>query len=100
MNSARDTRNGARAYRHNLPIDDPTKCRSQRAGQGALDYVRGVNQQTATNFVRFGATALGIGAELVPQEALGGRKEDQIRELARRFLAMVRDGRAQRLGKS
>jgi 2-dehydro-3-deoxyphosphogluconate aldolase/(4S)-4-hydroxy-2-oxoglutarate aldolase len=60
----------------------------------------GVNQQTATNFVRFGATALGIGAELVPQEALRGRKEDQIRELARRFLGMVRDGRAQRMGKS
>jgi 2-dehydro-3-deoxyphosphogluconate aldolase / (4S)-4-hydroxy-2-oxoglutarate aldolase len=60
----------------------------------------GVNQQTATNFVRFGAVALGIGAELVPQEALRWRKEDQIRELARRFLGMVRDGRAQRMGKS
>lgn len=60
----------------------------------------GVNQQTALNFILSGATALGIGAELIPQEALLGRKEQQIRELARRFLGMVKYGRAETLGLS
>lgn len=60
----------------------------------------GVNQQTAINFILAGATAVGIGAELIPQEALLGRKERQIHELARRFLAMVKDGRAERMARS
>jgi 2-keto-3-deoxy-6-phosphogluconate aldolase len=46
-----------------------------------------------------GATALGVGGELIPQEALYGRKEEQIHELARRFLTIVKDGRAQRTGR-
>jgi len=54
----------------------------------------GVNQQTAANFILAGATALGIGAELIPGEALKARKEEQINELARRFLSMVKDARA------
>jgi 2-dehydro-3-deoxyphosphogluconate aldolase / (4S)-4-hydroxy-2-oxoglutarate aldolase len=56
----------------------------------------GVNQQTALNFILAGATALGIGGELIPKEALYERKEQQIRELARRFLTIVKEGRAQR----
>jgi 2-dehydro-3-deoxyphosphogluconate aldolase/(4S)-4-hydroxy-2-oxoglutarate aldolase len=59
----------------------------------------GVNQQTAGNFILAGATALGIGAELIPQEALYRRNEEQIYELARRFLAMVKEARAQRTGR-
>jgi 2-dehydro-3-deoxyphosphogluconate aldolase/(4S)-4-hydroxy-2-oxoglutarate aldolase len=58
----------------------------------------GVNQQTARSFIVAGATAVGIGAELIPQEALQSRKEDQILELARRFLNMVRDGLLERMG--
>jgi 2-dehydro-3-deoxyphosphogluconate aldolase/(4S)-4-hydroxy-2-oxoglutarate aldolase len=53
----------------------------------------GVNQQTIGAFIQVGATAVGIGSELLPREALQGRKEQQIRELARRFLAMVKDAR-------
>lgn len=60
----------------------------------------GVNQQTAASFIRYGATALGIGGELVPRSAIQGRNGDQIRELARRFLGMIKDGRAQRMGLS
>ena len=44
----------------------------------------GVNQQSN----RAGATALGVGSELIPHEALHRRQEAQIHELARRFLAM------------
>jgi 2-dehydro-3-deoxyphosphogluconate aldolase/(4S)-4-hydroxy-2-oxoglutarate aldolase len=58
----------------------------------------GVNQKTALNFILAGATALGVGGELIPQEALYGRDETQIHELARRFLTIVKDGRAQRTG--
>jgi 2-dehydro-3-deoxyphosphogluconate aldolase / (4S)-4-hydroxy-2-oxoglutarate aldolase len=58
----------------------------------------GVNQQTAGSFILAGAAALGIGTELVPQEALRDRRQEQIRELARRFLLAVRDARAQKMG--
>ena len=53
----------------------------------------GVNQQTAFDFIRAGAAALGIGSELMPQEALRVRNRKQIRELARRYLGMVKDAR-------
>jgi 2-dehydro-3-deoxyphosphogluconate aldolase/(4S)-4-hydroxy-2-oxoglutarate aldolase len=55
----------------------------------------GVNQLSAINFILSGATALGIGAELMPPESVHRRKEEQIRELARRFIGMVKDGREQ-----
>jgi len=54
----------------------------------------GVNQQTAADFILAGAAALGVGGDLIPPEALRLRKEQQIHELARRFLAMVKDARA------
>ena len=53
----------------------------------------GVNQHTATAFIQAGAAALGLGGELIPHEALELRQEERILELARRFLAMVKEGR-------
>jgi 2-dehydro-3-deoxyphosphogluconate aldolase/(4S)-4-hydroxy-2-oxoglutarate aldolase len=58
----------------------------------------GVNDQTVASFILAGAAALGIGTELVPQEAMKLRREAQIHELARRFLEKVRDARAAQLG--
>jgi 2-dehydro-3-deoxyphosphogluconate aldolase / (4S)-4-hydroxy-2-oxoglutarate aldolase len=55
----------------------------------------GVNQVSASNFILAGATALGIGSELMPGEAVHRRNEDHIQELARRFISMVKDARAQ-----
>jgi len=55
----------------------------------------GVNQVSAFNFILAGATALGIGSELMPHEAVHRRHEDHIQELARRFINMVKDARAQ-----
>jgi 2-dehydro-3-deoxyphosphogluconate aldolase / (4S)-4-hydroxy-2-oxoglutarate aldolase len=55
----------------------------------------GVNQLTAANFILAGATALGIGSELLPREALRFRQENWIHELARRFTTIVRDARIQ-----
>jgi 2-dehydro-3-deoxyphosphogluconate aldolase/(4S)-4-hydroxy-2-oxoglutarate aldolase len=56
----------------------------------------GVTQQTAFDFILAGASALGIGGQLMPPEALYKRKEAQINELARRFLNLVKDARAQK----
>ena len=56
----------------------------------------GVNQLTASDFIVAGATAIGVGGVLLPKEALHFRQEDRIRELAGRFLAMVRDARVLR----
>jgi 2-dehydro-3-deoxyphosphogluconate aldolase/(4S)-4-hydroxy-2-oxoglutarate aldolase len=56
----------------------------------------GVNQQTAFDFVLAGASALGIGGQLMPPEALYRRNMPQISELARRFLNLVKDARAQK----
>jgi 2-dehydro-3-deoxyphosphogluconate aldolase/(4S)-4-hydroxy-2-oxoglutarate aldolase len=52
----------------------------------------GVNQVTAPDFILAGATAIGLGGELLPTEALHFRQEDRIR----RFLTMVKDARALR----
>ena len=56
----------------------------------------GVNQQTASGFILAGASAVGVGSELMPREALRTRQKEQIQELARRFLAMVRSARIER----
>jgi 2-dehydro-3-deoxyphosphogluconate aldolase/(4S)-4-hydroxy-2-oxoglutarate aldolase len=54
----------------------------------------GVNQQTALHYLVAGATALGVGAELIPKEALKLQQEERIHELARRFLARVKEARS------
>jgi 2-dehydro-3-deoxyphosphogluconate aldolase/(4S)-4-hydroxy-2-oxoglutarate aldolase len=53
----------------------------------------GVNQTTAGDFILAGATAIGLGGQLLPKEALHFRQVDRIHELAGRFLAMVKDAR-------
>ena len=55
----------------------------------------GVTQQTAANYILAGAVALGIGAELIPREAIRRRQPDRISELARRFTAFVSGARSQ-----
>ena len=72
-----------------------------KALRGPFPYIPliasgGVNQQTAGDFIRAGAVALGIGGELIPHDAIQGRQEHWIGELARRFLHMVKEARTQR----
>lgn len=59
----------------------------------------GVNQQTALDYILAGATALGIGGELIPRDAVQRKEEKWIRELAKRFLANIKEGR-RRMGPS
>ena len=53
----------------------------------------GVTQQTAADYVRAGADVLGIGSDLLPNDAVRARNTDWIHELARRFIGMVKQGR-------
>ena len=55
----------------------------------------GVNLDTAAEFIQAGAAALGVGGELVQAEALKSNKPEIIVENARRFLAIVKQARAQ-----
>ena len=69
-----------------------------RALKAPLPQVRlvaagGVNQQTAAQFIVAGASALGVGGELIPKAALQQRRPDWIPELARRFLSIVKEAR-------
>jgi len=64
----------------------------------ALIAVGGVNQQTAAEFIAAGATAIGLGPELIPKKALEHRDGHWITELARRFLQSVHTGRGQKVG--
>lgn len=76
---------------------------------GGRDYIRaiktplphipmivtgGVNQLTAFDYIRAGASAIGVGAELLPREALIHHQDYRIRELAERFRNKVRAARA------
>ena len=53
----------------------------------------GVNQQTAADFILSGATAIGVGTELIPTQAIARRQMDRIRELALRFAESVKKAR-------
>jgi 2-dehydro-3-deoxyphosphogluconate aldolase / (4S)-4-hydroxy-2-oxoglutarate aldolase len=55
----------------------------------------GVNQQTAGDFIRAGASALGIRGELIPPAAVERRDRNWIHELAARFLGIVHRARAE-----
>ena len=53
----------------------------------------GVNQQTAADFILSGATAIGVGTELIPTEAIERRQSKRIQELALRFTEFVKQAR-------
>jgi 2-dehydro-3-deoxyphosphogluconate aldolase / (4S)-4-hydroxy-2-oxoglutarate aldolase len=55
----------------------------------------GVNLTTAAEFLEAGVAALGIGGELVQAGALKSKKPEIIVENARKFLAVVKQTRAQ-----
>jgi len=54
----------------------------------------GVNQQNAASFILAGASALGIGGELIPKEAIRLRQADRIFTLAHRFVKFVQTARS------
>ncbi|HTQ56922.1 MAG TPA: bifunctional 4-hydroxy-2-oxoglutarate aldolase/2-dehydro-3-deoxy-phosphogluconate aldolase [Bryobacteraceae bacterium] len=70
-----------------------------RAMKTALPHIRlvaggGVQQHTAGNYIAAGASAVGVGKELITHEAVKHHKAEWIQELARRFMAVVKNARA------
>ena len=70
-----------------------------RALRGPLPHVKylptgGVSAATAGDFIAAGASALGVGSELVDLEALGAGRDGVISERARELMAVVRAARA------
>jgi len=80
---------GGPSYIHALKVPFP---------QVPLIAAGGVNQQTALDYMLAGATALGIGGELIPKEALQRKQDQRIRELAKRYLAMIKEARRRMAG--
>ncbi len=71
-----------------------------RAIKAALPQIRlvaggGVHQHTAGHYIAAGASAVGVGRELFTHEAIRLRKAQWIQELAHRFMAVVKNARAQ-----
>lgn len=70
-----------------------------RALKTALPQIRliaggGVQQHTAGHYISAGASAIGVGRELITHEAVRMRKAEWILELARRFMRVVKNARA------
>lgn len=65
-----------------------------KALHGPLPQVRlmptgGVNLETAAEFLRAGACALGVGSALVSKQRVAEKRFDEITELARQYVALV-----------
>jgi 2-dehydro-3-deoxyphosphogluconate aldolase/(4S)-4-hydroxy-2-oxoglutarate aldolase len=61
--------------------------------QVSLIAAGGITQLNALGYVKAGAAALSVGAELFPPEAIWLRQTNRIQELARRFVNAVDTGR-------
>jgi 2-dehydro-3-deoxyphosphogluconate aldolase/(4S)-4-hydroxy-2-oxoglutarate aldolase len=60
----------------------------------ALVPTGGVTLESVGDFFRAGSAAVGVGAELLPKDALARRDFEQIGALAREFIAAVKAARA------
>ena len=77
-------------------VGGPSYIRSLKAPlpQVGLVPTGGVNLQTAKEFIKAGAAALGVGADLVDLAALRRGEATLVTERARQFLALVQEARA------
>src|SRR5215203_1715485 len=71
-----------------------------KALKGPLPQVRlmptgGVDLNTATSFLKAGASCLGIGSQLIEPRAVADGNFERIRELARQYVALVKRFRAE-----
>ncbi|HEV3330707.1 MAG TPA: bifunctional 4-hydroxy-2-oxoglutarate aldolase/2-dehydro-3-deoxy-phosphogluconate aldolase [Bryobacteraceae bacterium] len=74
----------------------PNYIRSLKAPFSEVPLIAsgGVNQTNAIDFIRAGAVALGIGRDLIHQDAIKRRERGWIMELSRRYLNMVKEARS------
>jgi 2-dehydro-3-deoxyphosphogluconate aldolase/(4S)-4-hydroxy-2-oxoglutarate aldolase len=71
-----------------------------KAMRGPLPHIRlmptgGVDLDSAASFLRAGACCLGVGGQLVEPKAVAERNFDRIRDLARKYVSIVRQVREQ-----
>jgi 2-dehydro-3-deoxyphosphogluconate aldolase/(4S)-4-hydroxy-2-oxoglutarate aldolase len=59
-----------------------------------------VNLETAADYIRAGAAALGVGGELILKHAFQERKPELISNLATRYAELVKEARAATAAKS
>jgi 2-dehydro-3-deoxyphosphogluconate aldolase / (4S)-4-hydroxy-2-oxoglutarate aldolase len=78
-------------------VGGPAYIKSLRAPFPHVPFIAsgGVDQVTASQFIRAGAVALGIRGELIPPDAVQRRDRNWIHELAVRFLGIVKRTRAE-----
>lgn len=78
-------------------LGGPSYLKSLKAPlpQVGLVPTGGVNLQTAKDFIKAGAAALGVGADLVDLQALRRGEADLVTERARKFLSLVAEARAE-----
>jgi 2-dehydro-3-deoxyphosphogluconate aldolase/(4S)-4-hydroxy-2-oxoglutarate aldolase len=77
----------------------PSYIRALRAPFPRVRFIAagGVNQTTIADFIAAGAAAVGIGSELIHQEAIHRREREWIRELARRYAGIIKHARDEKL---
>lgn len=77
-------------------VGGPKYIRALRGPFPQIPFVPtgGVNLETAADFIRAGAAALGVGGELVQAEALKAGNAEAITANARKFLEIVKNARA------
>ena len=76
----------------------PGYIRSLRGPFPTIPFIAagGVNQTTVAEFILAGANAVGIGGDLIHQEAIRRRERDWIRELSRRYAGMIKQARSEK----
>jgi 2-dehydro-3-deoxyphosphogluconate aldolase/(4S)-4-hydroxy-2-oxoglutarate aldolase len=77
------------------PVGGPTYIRALKTSFPQIPLIAsgGVNQLTAADYIRAGAVALGIGADLIHRDAIKHRSRSWIQELARRYSNIVAEAR-------
>lgn len=78
------------------PVGGPKYIKALKAPFPHIPLIAsgGVNQETAVAFIRAGAAALGIGRDLIHPDAIRRREDGWIRELAHRYLGLVKYARS------
>jgi 2-dehydro-3-deoxyphosphogluconate aldolase/(4S)-4-hydroxy-2-oxoglutarate aldolase len=76
----------------------PSYIRALRGPFPAIPLIAagGVNQTTVAEFILAGANAVGIGGDLIHQEAIRRRERDWIRELSRRYAGLIKQARGEK----
>jgi len=79
------------------PLGGDNYIRALKAALPQIPLIAGggVQQHTAGQYIAAGASAIGVGRELITHEAIRHRKPEWILELAHRFMATVKNTRAQ-----